>query len=85
FQLYDEKMTHTCPLVTCVEFPGPTEQSGRQMKILVTSAVGGQDMVDRLLIVFRSLLCDVNAELDQSVSKILRGLRDGDDAMAKGR
>ncbi|KAG6167492.1 D-lysergyl-peptide-synthetase subunit 1 [Claviceps purpurea] len=85
FQLYDEKMTHTCPLVTCIEFPGPTEQSGRQMKILVTSAVGGQGMVDRLLAVFRSLLCEANAQLDQSVSNILQGLRDGDDAMGKAR
>ncbi|KAG6022590.1 D-lysergyl-peptide-synthetase subunit 1 [Claviceps sp. LM458 group G5] len=75
FQLYDEKMTHTCPLVTCVEFPGPTEQSGRQMKILVTSAVGGQDMVDRLLVGFRSLLCELNTQLDQSVSSILQGLK----------
>ncbi|KAG6137079.1 D-lysergyl-peptide-synthetase subunit 1 [Claviceps purpurea] len=85
FQLYDEKMTHTCPLVTCVEFPGPSEDSGRQMKILVTSAVGGQDMVDRLLAVFRGLLCEANAQLDQSVSNILQGLRDGDDAMGKAR
>ncbi|KAG5933883.1 D-lysergyl-peptide-synthetase subunit 1 [Claviceps pazoutovae] len=85
FQLYDEKMTHTCPLVTCVEFPGPTEQSGRQMKIMVTSAVGGQDMVDRLLAVFRHLLCEANAQLDQSVSNILQGLRDGDDAMGKAQ
>ncbi|KAG6150649.1 D-lysergyl-peptide-synthetase subunit 1 [Claviceps purpurea] len=85
FQLYDEKMTHTCPLVTCVEFPGPTEDSGRQMKILVTSAVGGQDMVDGLLAVFRSLLCEANAQLDQSVSNILQGLRDGDDAIGKAR
>ncbi|KAG6117446.1 D-lysergyl-peptide-synthetase subunit 1 [Claviceps humidiphila] len=76
FQLYEEKMAHTCPLVTCIEFPGPTEHSSRQMKIVITSTVGGQDMVDKLLVVFRSLLCETNAQLDQPVSSILHGLRD---------
>ncbi|KAG5971521.1 D-lysergyl-peptide-synthetase subunit 1 [Claviceps cyperi] len=85
FHLYEEKMAHTCPLVTCIEFPGPTEDSGRQMKILVTSAVGGQDMVDRLLVVFRSLLCEANAQMDESVSSFLQGVRDGDDAIGKTR
>nr|AEV21218.1 lysergyl peptide synthetase subunit 1 LPS1 [Periglandula ipomoeae] len=72
FQLYDNKMLHTCPLVTCIVFPSRTDPSLKELKIIVTSAVCGQEMANRLLSMFRTMLHQANNHPDKLISDLLR-------------
>ncbi|KAG5949641.1 D-lysergyl-peptide-synthetase subunit 1 [Claviceps sorghi] len=74
FHLYEDKMLHTCPCITCVLFPdaGHAPASRKHMRITVTSAVGGQDLTDGLLTMFRALFRQINGQPGRVLSDWLR-------------
>ncbi|KAG5924159.1 D-lysergyl-peptide-synthetase subunit 1 [Claviceps africana] len=75
FRLYEDKMVHTCPCITCIVFPdvGDAAPARNDMRIIVTSAVGGQELTDRLLAMFQALLHEINDEPDRMLSDWMRG------------
>nr|AGS31967.1 lysergyl peptide synthetase subunit 1 [Epichloe amarillans] len=71
FQMYDFKMVHTYPMVTCLPFPSVDDASLKVLKIILTSAVFGQGVADRLLSLFRDMVHRLTTYPESLVSELL--------------
>nr|AGS32023.1 lysergyl peptide synthetase subunit 1 [Epichloe coenophiala] len=71
FQMYDFKMVHTYPMVTCLPFPSVDDSSLKVLKIILTSAVFGQGVADRLLSLFRDMVHRLTTYPESLVSELL--------------
>ncbi|RYP10940.1 hypothetical protein DL764_000376 [Monosporascus ibericus] len=73
FQIYDFKMVHTYPMVTCLPFPSVEDSTVTVLRIILTSAVFGQGLADQLLSLFRDMVIQLTSHTEISVLELLDG------------
>ncbi|KAI1658834.1 lysergyl peptide synthetase subunit 1 [Daldinia decipiens] len=59
--IHDFKMIHTYPMVTCIPFPSPEDVTKKVLKVILTSAVFGQELADQLLSMFLDMIYQLNS------------------------
>ncbi|RYP76713.1 hypothetical protein DL770_007187 [Monosporascus sp. CRB-9-2] len=73
FQIYDFKMVHTYPMVTCLTFPSVENSAVTVLKITLTSAVFGQGLAEQLLSLFRGMVIQLTSHPESLALELLGG------------
>ncbi|RFU74756.1 lysergyl peptide synthetase subunit 1 [Trichoderma arundinaceum] len=69
-QMYDFKMLHTYPMVTCIAFPSK-DSATAILKIILTSAVFGQEVADRLHSLFQDMISQLINRTESLVMEVI--------------